>query len=241
MQNNMNIFEAADTYILAEAEVLIAAEQRKLEREEADFEAQVRKPYRTFAVDEDDLAIFVEHQLKVQAGLEWFKTNSARIKQLQERIDAAKAGDYLPKDEYSALWTELKKRLANAKDFSPRYQAAKAEVMAVLTTDPKALWARWFQMDDPAEWLAEHMAQDQGLGWDAEEFDTQEHLHQEHDGDVESETHLIEMMRGEGLAWMDESVTNESPYLGDFWDNKLQRVLENEALEAQSQIGCCPF
>lgn len=126
-------------------DTFIQRDEDQLQR--MDDEDKTGTPWRTFAVDEDEVAIFVELTDKLNQGKQWFAENSKRIALAQQELDKAKAGEYLPRTDFMALVEFLKARKELASDFSPRYQEAKAEAAALLERHGHGpLWASYYRV-----------------------------------------------------------------------------------------------
>lgn len=261
---NMEIFEYIATFNRQDSDKLAEREQSTLDRWDDQDKA---KPFRTFHVDEDNLARFVELVPMVNAGRDWFQTNSKSIDEGQGRLDAAKAGEYLPRDEFMALVQSINARKARAKDFSPRYQAAKAEMQVLLATEGTALWARWYQIEDHSAHLKDYLEADLVSFWDAEDFDDRiimvdapEVLWDEVQPGVlykvqghSTPVDQMDCLRDKHMAEMshEQIEGNENPWLGGFWDWRQERACKqatrSQFYEDQSMQALlvddslCPF
>ena len=209
----LDVFEYVSTYNNQNPDLLEEWEQQALDRMDTEDKTHY---WRTLTVDEDLLAQFCELNIKIQIALDWFKSNSEAIQAIQNRLDAAKAGDYLPRDVFMQYVNILKKRKANASAASPRYKQIKAEQEALLAKEP-SLWARWYNEEEPEEWLQEYLSRDINNystwgGRDESDEDTEKPDSRMSPSDeIYADTHIQDMYEY-------ERPFKENPKLGDFWD-----------------------
>ena len=235
MNNQSNIFEYLETYNTRDIEALEIQEQLQLEREEQSFELQVGRGTRTFAVDQDLLAQFIELQLRIVRGNALIEDTQSKIDELQARLDAAKAGNYLPKPQFSAILNTKLKLVERIKKLKDHRKALAAERKNTISSDSKACWSRWFQLvgDDQKNIQAAEAELDKYLNtpvidyFDPEDIDNQADLHGGYKTTMDCllDTHLQEEAEYNNNFKAD-------PYLSsDWWDRSYQYKLDNKQRE----------
>ena len=117
-------------------------------------------------VDWDDMASLVEVQLFMRKLMD-------RIEWIDRRIEEAKAGDYLPRDQFTSL-------VAEKKTLWSHWNRGKA-VSQQLVGEEKKMWGIFFNMDNHEEFLNNHLNMDVSVwntyGRDDEEEESNEKFH----------------------------------------------------------------
>jgi hypothetical protein len=170
-------------------------------------------------IDWDELAHLVEIQLFMRRCMD-------RIEWVGKRLEAAKAGAFLPREQFVALVEERKVLWA-------KWKAGK-EASQKLVGEEKALWGVFFNIEDHEEFLAKHLEMDVSIwntfGRDDEEEEGNEKFHLDA-MDMWAESHIAEMAEYDREVHVDWS----------FQDKRLAERLANKALDEQSLFAACPF
>src|SRR3990167_2987927 len=203
---------------------------------------------RTKGPDEDDLAVLVEFQLNIKDLTDQIENTSKQATKISKRLELARNDEAqrLPRERYMKglnMLTDLigSKKIGKQGKLQ-QLVAQRAELLLDrnehVSRDYGSLWAGWYQIEDPEQWLADYLEKPMIAHWDPDKFDNQDHLTNEAD-EIEclGDEHCFEMINGEGLVWMDQKPVKENPYLPrDWYDWGKARKMEEKALEIQSLV-----
>jgi hypothetical protein len=216
--NNLNVVEdKMEDQIVGELLVDEAAARAVLDaalvKGELDAIADDESPRLYNGIDWDKLAHLVEVQLFMRRCMD-------RIEWIGQRLDAAKAGDFLPYESFMALVDERKMLWV-------KWNAGKA-ASAGIVGEEKALWGVFFNIEDREEFLAKHLEMDVSI-WNTYGRDDEEE-----EGNDKFHLDAMEM-------WADAHVEEMKEYDRDvrvdwsFHDKRLAKRLANKMLDEKSQ------
>lgn len=171
-------------------------------------------PWLYNGIDWDSFAHLVEVQL-------FMKRCTTRIDWIDGRLESAKAGNYLPRDQFMALVDEKRSLWTKWKAGN----AASGQIVG----EEKALWGVFFNMEeDHEEFFQKHLEMDVSVwntyGRDDEEEESSEKFHLD----------TVDMLRDSHLAEMAE-YNRDVDVDFSFQDKRMKSRLENEALDRASQ------
>lgn len=170
-------------------------------------------------IDWDKMAHLVEVQLFMEKVM-------SNINQIDERLARAKAGEYLPRDVFMLLVDQKKSCWS-------KWNQGK-ELSAQIVNGDKQMWGVFFNIEDKAEFLKNHLemevSQWNTFGRDDEEDESFEKYHVAVIDQL-AEAHLVEM----------REYTKEVDVDWTYQDKRLSSRLENKNLDEQSLFAVCPF
>lgn len=189
---------------------------------------QVRPFIRSAPVDEDLLAEFVAAQLKIEGINSRLVEIDALITKIQDRLELAQS-DYskrLSKELYGKALTKLVELIGSKKQgktgekqhLREELKRIAAQRDAAIVSDKSAIWANWFQIEDPEKWMQDYLNADTIGHFDPEDIDSQADLtDRQREYDFLAEAHVAEMRAGEGLFYEDQKPVKENPVLPKRW------------------------
>jgi hypothetical protein len=227
-----------DPYIDPEG-FLVATEQNLFSDDD-----EVGKTQRTMPVDEDMLAAFVELQLKIRDKQEQLEFMDKLIKKIQARLDLAQTDptQRLSKELYGQCLTKLVELIGSKKQNKVgKKQAVYSEIRelsaqrsSISDRDHNGIWAAWFQLEDPDQFLADYLEKPFLDFFDPKDIDQQHLISSEEDAintmDCLADEHVRDMTRGEGLAWQDERVPTDKFISGNWYNMKNEWKINQEAI-----------